>query len=230
LDRPRLAILIPAFREAATIGKVVAAAREHGDVIVVDDASPDATAEQAAAAGAIVVRNERNRGYDGTLNRAFEEAVKRGYTHAVTMDADGEHDPALVGTFKTLLMGDGVALVLGVRPRKQRFAEIVMGLYVRLRFGVADILCGMKGYDLKLAVANDGFDHTNSIGTELAINSLRRGAGLRQVPVSGTRRQDAPRFDRLIRANLRIFAALGHIIRDDAKHLFGFAHRRVMER
>lgn len=229
MDRLRLAILIPAFREEATIGKVVAAARVYADVIVVDDASPDATGERAAEAGATVIRNEENRGYDGTLNRAFEEAVTRGYTHAVTMDADGEHDPALVATFGNLLAENDVTLVLGVRPRKQRFAEIVMGLYVRLRFGAHDILCGMKGYDLKLAVENGGFDHTNSIGTELAINSLRRGARFRQVPVSGTRRQDAPRFDRLLRANLRIFAALANIVRDDARQLLGLSHRRPAE-
>ncbi len=230
MDRPRLAILIPAFREEATIGKVVAAARAFADVIVVDDASPDATGERAAEAGATVIRNDENRGYDGTLNRAFEEAVMRGYTHAVTMDADGEHDPALVATFGNLLTENDVTLVLGVRPRKQRFAEIVMGLYVRLRFGADDILCGMKGYDLRLAAENGGFDHTNSIGTELAINSLRRGARFRQVPVSGTRRQDAPRFDRLLRANLRIFAALANIIRDDARQLLGLSHRHAAER
>lgn len=215
MDRPRTAILIPAYREAATIGPVVRAAREHADVIVVDDASPDETAARAAEAGAIVIRNECNLGYDGTLNRAFETALEQGYDFAITMDADGEHDPSLIAGFKSLLTEERVPLVLGVRPRKQRFAEMVMGAYVRIRFGVRDILCGMKGYDLKLANENGGFDHTNSIGTELAINSIRRGAAFRQLGVSGTRRQDAPRFDRRLRANLRILAALGRIIRQD---------------
>lgn len=219
MDRSRLAILIPAFREAATIGAVVKAAREYADVIVVDDASPDETGAEAANAGAIVVRNETNLGYDGTLNRAFEKAQELGFGFAVTMDADGEHNPALVNAFKMLLMEEAVPLVLGVRPRKQRFAEIVMGLYVRLRFGVKDILCGMKGYDMKLVLANGGFDHTNSIGTELAINSLRRGIAFRQIPVSGTQRRDAPRFDRHLRANMRILAALGKIIRSDIRGL-----------
>jgi len=215
VDRPRTAILIPAYREAATIGPVVRAAREHADVIVVDDASPDETAARAVEAGAIVIRNGSNLGYDGTLNRAFETALEQGYDFAITMDADGEHDPSLIAGFKSLLTDERVPLVLGVRPRKQRFAEMVMGVYVRIRFGAHDILCGMKGYDLKLANENGGFDHTNSIGTELAINSIRRGAAFRQLGVSGTRRQDAPRFDRRLRANLRILAALGRIIRQD---------------
>lgn len=215
MDRPRTAILIPAFREEATIGSVVRAAREHAEIIVVDDASPDETGARAAEAGAIVVRNETNLGYDGSLNRAFEKALELGFDFAITMDADGEHDPSLITGFKSLLTQAHVPLVLGVRPRKQRFAEMVMGVYVRIRFGVRDILCGMKGYDLKLAAENGGFDHTNSIGTELAINSIRRGVAFRQLGVSGTRRQDAPRFDRRLRANLRILAALGRIIRQD---------------
>lgn len=215
MDGSRLAIIIPAFREAATIGAVVAAAAAHGDVIVIDDHSPDDTGARAAAAGATVFRNDVNLGYDKTLSRGFTEAQAMGCSHAVTMDADGEHDPALLAQFRRLLIDDRVPLVLGCRPRKQRFAEVVMGLYIRLRFGVRDILCGMKGYSLDLLAANGGFDTSNSIGTELAINSIRRGVGFVQVPVHGRRRADAPRFGRRIGANLRIFAALARVLRQD---------------
>lgn len=218
MDRPRTAILIPAFQEEGTIGSVVKAASAYATVIVVDDASPDGTGAQAAEAGAVVIRNETNLGYDGSLNRAFEKALELNFGFAITMDADGEHDPALISAFLSLLME--VPLVLGVRPRKQRFAEMVMGLYIRARFGVRDILCGMKGYDLKLVIENGGFDNTNSIGTELALNSIRRGAPFRQLPVHGKPRQNAPRFDRRLRANWRIFSALGRIVRQDITALF----------
>ena len=80
-----------------------------------------------------------------------------------------------------------------------------------------DILCGMKGYDLALWRANGGFDHSDSIGTELATSALRRGIRFAQVPVPGTRRADAPRFDRRWRANMRIFAALMRAMRRDAR-------------
>jgi glycosyltransferase involved in cell wall biosynthesis len=208
VDGPHLAIVIPAYREAATIGRVVGAAIEHGLVIVVDDCSPDETGRLAREAGAVVVRNDENGGYDRTLCRGFEEAAARGCTHVVTMDADGEHDPSTLGEFKRILLDERVPLVLGVRPRKQRIAEVVMGWYVRARFGARDILCGMKGYDLALWRQNHGFDHSNGIGTELAINSLRRGCRFREIKVSGERRRDAPRFDRRWRANARIMAAL----------------------
>lgn len=212
---PRLAIVIPAHREEASVGLVVAAASRYGDVLVIDDYSPDATGERAAAAGATVIRNDSNRGYDGTLSRGFEEAAARGFTHVVTMDADGEHDPNTLAIFRAKLFDDGYPLVIGFRPRKQRVAEVVMGWYARVRFGVRDILCGMKGYDLDLWRANNGFDHSNSIGTELAMNSLRLGARFVQVHVPGTPRADAPRFDQLLRANLRILGCLMRSIRQD---------------
>lgn len=215
MERSQLVVLIPAYREARTIGPVVQAAAAVAPVIVVDDCSPDDTGAEARKAGAQVHRNARNLGYDGTLNQAFELARAGGFACAVTMDADGEHDPGLLANFAELLCDRQVPLVLGIRPRKQRLAELVMGLYIKARFGVDDILCGMKGYHLDLLNANGRFDNSDSIGTELAINSIRRGARFEQIQVHGTPRADAPRFDRRLRANLRIFAALWRVFRQD---------------
>ena len=209
MGRDRLAVVIPAYCEERTIAAVVRAAREHAEVIVVDDCSHDATGERANEAGATVVRNEVNQGYDGTLSAGFAAAAAADFTHVVTLDADGEHDPALVAAFKAALLDRRVALVLGVRPRKQRLAETVMGLVIRWRFGAYDILCGMKGYDLALWQTNGGFDHHEGIGTELAVNALKAGVPFKEIRVGGTPRADAPRFDRRLRANLRIFRALG---------------------
>lgn len=217
MDRPELVVIIPAYREGMTIGPVIAAALRHAPVIVVDDCSPDDTATRAAAEGATVVRNEVNSGYEGSLNRGFAKAQEMGFAYAVTLDADGEHDPSLVADFGRLLTEEKIPLVLGVRARKQRFAEIVMGLYVKLRFGADDILCGMKGYELRLVTERGGFDLSRSIGTETAIDAMRRGIPFRQVPVYGCPRQDSPRFDRRFAANLRILKALGAIIKRDLR-------------
>lgn len=215
MDRSGVVVIIPAFREGKTIGPVVVAAQRHAPVIVVDDCSSDETGARAAAAGATVVRNEMNLGYEGSLNAGFAKAMQLNFEYAITMDADGEHDPSLLSQFCKILVDEKIPLVLGVRPRKQRFAEVVMGYYVKLRFGADDILCGMKGYQLQLVTDHGGFDLSHSIGTELAIDALRRGTAFRQVPVSGQPRQDTPRFDRRFAANWRIFKALGAIVRKD---------------
>ncbi|MGB3740354.1 MAG: glycosyltransferase family 2 protein [Pontixanthobacter sp.] len=212
MGHPRLAVIIPAFCEAATIADVVRAARRHADVIVIDDCSTDDTGSVARDAGAVVVRNAANLGYDATLSAGFDAAADREYTHAITMDADGEHDPALVPQFAAALIDRGMPLVLGVRPAKQRVAETIMGFAIRMRFGADDILCGMKGYDMALWQLNGGFDHYGSIGTELAINALKARVPFEQIAVGGTRRVDQPRFDRRWRANARIMQGLGGML------------------
>lgn len=229
MDRPRLVAVIPAFNEAATIGRVVANASRHCAVLVIDDCSQDDTGATAEAAGAIVIRNPRNLGYEGALNRGFEAALERGFGYIVTVDADGEHDPAALAAFARELIDRHTPLVLGVRPRRQRLAEVIMGFYVRARFGAHDILCGMKGYDAELVRRNCGFDTSNAVGTELALNSIRHGARFEEIHVTGARRADAPRFDRRWKANLRILRVLGRLVRDDLAHLFSRRRRKAVE-
>ncbi len=213
MERPRLAIVVPAYDEAATIGDVVRGAVSYGAVIVVDDHSQDATAEHAGAAGAHVVRNEKNLGYDRAIERGFAEAERLGAEAVVTLDADGEHDTRVLADFRRLLVDERRPLVLGVRPRKPRFSEWLVGLVIRRRYGIADVLCGMKGYHLELYRQNRGFDHVRSIGTELAIASIRRGHPFVEVPVSGRARGDRPRFGNALSANARILAALWRVTR-----------------
>ena len=91
----RICAIIPAFNEAARIAPVIQATRRHvGTVLVVDDGSADETSSAARAAGAEVVRLEPNRGKGAALEAGFEWARAGGFEVCVTLDADGQHDPA----------------------------------------------------------------------------------------------------------------------------------------
>jgi glycosyltransferase involved in cell wall biosynthesis len=207
MDRSGIALVVPAFNEAPTIARVVAAAGVHASVIVVDDGSIDTTASLARNAGAIVMSHPTNRGYDSALNTGFAEAARRGFEAVITLDADGQHDPSLVGRFIEALQG-GADMVLGVRDERPRFAEHLFALYTRLRFGIADPLCGLKGYRTSVYRALGHFDSYGSVGTELMLFAARRGLRIEQVPFRVGRRVDAPRFGRLLSANRRILRAL----------------------
>jgi len=211
----RLCVVIPAFNEGASIAGVVGGALEAGvgDVIVVDDGSTDETAAAARAAGAHVVSLPENQGYDAAIGAGFVEAACLGADAVVTLDADGEHDPALLAAFRRALLEDGVELVLGVRPAKARLAERLVGLYYAWVYGAHDILCGMKGYALGLWRNNGGFDHVGGIGTELAHFGLARGIVMREITVSGQKRADQPRFGRAVHVNLRILGAFFRVLR-----------------
>jgi glycosyltransferase involved in cell wall biosynthesis len=202
----RVAIVIPALNEAHTIESVVAKALPFGLPVVVDDGSTDDTGARASAAGAAVVRLEVNRGYDGALDAGFAHASSRGCECVVTMDADGQHDPSILGKFIASL-DDGADVVIGNRDRRQRFAERVFALLTRLRWGVADPLCGMKGYRISVYRELGHFDSYGSIGTELALYAVRRGMRIAQVPVMTRPRADVPRFGSALRANARILRA-----------------------
>jgi glycosyltransferase involved in cell wall biosynthesis len=213
VDRSRVVVVIPAHNEAGTIGSVVTGACNHAAVLVVDDCSGDGTSAEAECAGAIVVRNRRQLGYEASLDRGTKEALERGFHYVITMDADGEHSPECLPKFASLLAERDVPIVLGVRPRRQRWMEAVMGLYVRTRFGPRDILCGMKGYRAEIVRENGGLG-IRFIGTELALKSIANGARFAEVMVDGVRRSGTPRFGSSWRANMKILSAFCELVKE----------------
>ena len=75
MDRLRIALVVPALNEAATIAAVVKGALRYGTCIVVDDGSTDDTADRARQAGAVVVSHTANLGYDAALNSGCKVAA-----------------------------------------------------------------------------------------------------------------------------------------------------------
>lgn len=205
MDRSRLAVVIPCHNEAATLGQVVEGARAHGHVLVVDDRSTDASRTVAEAAGAEVIAADAP-GYDGALTRGLKAARERGFDFVVTIDADGEHDPAVLAEVAEAFEA-GAPLVCGVRPSPQRAAEHLIAAAGRRRFGISDLLCGMKGYSAPV------LDAWLRSGAPLTINMApavmwRKADGrFAEVQVTGERRIGRPRFGRALAANLALLRA-----------------------
>ena len=97
-------VVVPTYNEAATIEEVlrqVRAAVPDADVLVVDDASPDGTADLAEKVGAdvgqvFVLRREGKLGLGRAYLAGFRWGLDRGYDALVEMDADLSHDPAVI--------------------------------------------------------------------------------------------------------------------------------------
>ncbi len=112
--------LIPGYNEAPRIGPVVETARRFLPVLVVDDGSSDATGSVAAEAGATVIRQDPNQGKGAALRAGFRRALVDGAEAIVTLDADGQHDPAEIAEFLDLwsratVPADRPDLVIGAR-------------------------------------------------------------------------------------------------------------------
>ncbi len=186
---------------------VVANVGEYGVPIVVDDGSTDHTGEIAAVGGAKVVRHGRNRGYDAAISSGFAYASEAGFEFAITVDADGQHNPSQIGTFLDCL-DQGCDLVLGVRDRMQRFGEQLFSVVARRLWNISDPLCGMKAYRMSAYRRVGAFDTFGSIGTELAVRIVASGGKYHEVAVITRDRIDSPRFGNRLKGNARILRSL----------------------
>ena len=195
MTRPTLRVvaLVPAHDEGPRIGAVVEAAARHLAVLVVDDGSTDDTAARAQAAGARVIRQRPNRGKGAALRTGFADALEQGFDAVVTLDGDGQHDPAEIPRFLAALgaMDEPPDLVIGCRdfrrmPPVRRLANVLGRRAFSWAVG-RDIPDNQSGYRLvgrrlmveMLTSDESGFEYE----VEMLTTCLHRGWRLAWVPI-----------------------------------------------
>jgi hypothetical protein len=183
-------VLIPAHDERVTIADVVTRARPHGPVLVVDDGSTDGTAVVAREAGAEVLRHARRLGKAQALRTGVAAARARGASHVVTLDADGQHDPADVPALlaaaapRTIVVGDRLAAAAAVPPERLD-AIRVAGFFVSWASGlrVRDTQSGFRVYPLTVFDAVSTCRGGFVFETEILLAAAARGFLVHEVPV-----------------------------------------------
>ena len=186
--------IIPAYNEEERIASVVAGASKFVDaVVVVDDGSTDRTASAAEAAGATVVRHARNLGKGRALETGLGHAAGHGFAAAITLDADGQHDPDEIPRFTEKFAAAGADVIVGTRmhdragmPWIRILTNFVTSVVVSLIAG-RRITDSQSGYRLlkcataaRLPVSGARFDAE----PELLVKAARRGLRIEEVPVS----------------------------------------------
>ena len=147
-DRHLSTVIIPAYNEAKSIGRVVEAAAQYADeVIVVDDGSTDNTTDTAREAGAMVICQE-HRGYIPAIKRGFREAA--GYV-VITMDGDGEHHARDIPRLMAPVMAGDADLVLGRRQKLPRVSEKLINWLTSIKVKVSDSCTGFRAIRKELA-------------------------------------------------------------------------------
>jgi len=107
---------IPAYNEERTIARVVLSTQKYVDkVIVCDDGSQDMTAQIAQSLGAIVVQHPNNMGKGATLRTLFRTSLDAGAKVVVTLDGDGQHDPAEIPVVIRPVMEGTADISIGAR-------------------------------------------------------------------------------------------------------------------
>lgn len=194
----RDAVLMPVYNEASSVGAVIDAVRGYFDdeIIVIDDGSTDETPRVLAQRSDIaVVRMDCNCGYGCALRIGFDVAREIGIERVVTMDCDGQHEPAHIPQFLDALE-TGVDIVSGSRylpssgslgtppPDRQRInARVTAMINEATGWGLTDSFCGFKAYAVhalsRLSLTESGY----AMPLELWAKAYRAGLSVTEIPV-----------------------------------------------
>jgi len=228
--RGRILALIPAHDEAPRIGPVVTGALRHLPVLVVDDGSRDDTAAVAERAGARVLRQAPNQGKGAALRTGFGAALAEGAEAVITLDADGQHDPAELPTFlgayaRRTLAGDPTELIIGRRdfrrmPPLRRLSNWLGTVTLSTALGrwIDDNQSGYRLIGRRLMSATlDSAESGFAFEVEMIAVCLREGWSIEWVPIR-TIYGDEPSHIRPLR-HLREFLAVTGRARRIAREL-----------
>ena len=189
-DPDRLIVLIPAHNEAATVGTVVAQVQGLWGyrVVVFDDCSTDDTAPMARAAGATVLPLTIQLGAWGAIQTGLRYALQHGYRTAVTLDADGQHEPESIGDLLQPLANHQADVVIGAFPERASRARRIAWRYFRLlaHLPLEDITSGFRAYNHAamtiLASREASLLDYQDVGVLLIL--FRKGLRIVEAPVS----------------------------------------------
>lgn len=174
-------IIIPAYNEAANIGKVLDQLEKPeisdiADILVMNDASVDATNWLVKARGHALVTHVFNLGYGSGIQLGYKYAVRRGYKYVIQMDADGQHDVCNIPLLYNRLRqkdedGRYPDIVLGARfmdgsgeyqiSAAKRLAFLLFRFMMRIAAGrkIADPTTGLQGLSRKAVTYYSKYNH-----------------------------------------------------------------------
>ncbi len=185
---------IPAYNEENSIADVVTNSLPHVDrVIVCDDGSTDNTAKEAREAGAIVI-TQTNQGYGAAISSLFDYARKENAQIMVTLDGDGQHNPAQIPLLIDAITTHNVDVTIGSRflddstkasgYRKTGIKIITSASNYGTNFKVSDSQSGFRAYSKDAIDAIHPTEQGMSVSTEILLKISNKGLSIAEVPIT----------------------------------------------
>jgi glycosyltransferase involved in cell wall biosynthesis len=196
---------IPAYDEEASIAKVIVLARQFADKIVVcDDGSKDLTRRIAESLGAEIIVHKRNLGYGAAISELFDKARDTGADVLVTLDADGQHDPAFIPQLVSAIEAGadvaigsrfvGLANFTGSARRKLGARVISKATDISTDQGIRDSQSGFRAYGKRAIAELWPAEMGMGASVEIIVKSAQIGLRMTEVPVEVS--YDTPRGPR----------------------------------
>jgi dolichol-phosphate mannosyltransferase len=192
----RLLTAIPVYNEEASLVGVLTEVLKHaGQVLVVDDGSTDRTAALLRGLPQVrMIRHPRNLGYGAGLRTAFRSTIEGGYDGLVTLDCDGQHEPARIPEIAAHLADADI--VSGSRylrvfdpsqkppeDRRRINVEVTRWLNECLGMNLTDAFCGFKAYRTSALKQFDIRENGYAMPLELWVQAVASGMKVLEVPV-----------------------------------------------
>jgi glycosyltransferase involved in cell wall biosynthesis len=177
-------IVVPAYNEEKSIGRVIRDLFEHGynNVLVVDDGSTDNTGAQASSAGAKVTRHMFNRGQGAALETGDRFARDAGAEMVVHFDADGQFNPKDIAEAIRLMREKNLDVVLGSRfldgrtrlPYLKKYLLLPLARLINWLFTGVKLTDAHNGFRAmnkkalgKIKITQDGMAHNSEIVAQI---------------------------------------------------------------
>jgi len=232
---PTIAVAVPVFNNEHTAAEVVRAVLELGlPVLVIDDGSTDGSSRSLAGLQISRIDFPKNRGKGVAIRAAFAWAQENHFSHMITIDADGQHDPRDIPRFVEKIREFPGRLIIGKRhfntdvPGKSRFGRAWSNLWTRIVSGktTPDSQSGFRAYPAGLLANMRFLGRRYEFEVEVLARAAWAGLEFDQVDVSVRYFQGQERVSHFkpLRDNFRISVIYTLLV---MRRLLPFPHRKI---
>ncbi|MFW6014456.1 MAG: glycosyltransferase family 2 protein [Candidatus Nanoarchaeia archaeon] len=188
----KFSVIIPAYNEGPTIGRIVSSSLRYvNEVVVVDDCSTDCTVNAALENGARVISNESRLGYSKSIEIGINNAVN---SQVITMDGDGEHDPRDIEKFIEFYKNHNPNIIIGERDKLPRRMERVMSSFFYEFYNISDVFCGFRLIQKSLLKELENFSTGADYGLSFIIDAYNKGYKILNMHVDNSYRRKNPQI------------------------------------
>lgn len=204
--KPR--VIIPCYNEQETIYEVVSPLLKNYDVTVVDDNSSDNSKKILRKLNVRIIENTQNHGYDRALFIGIKDSMQFKNHILITYDADGQHRKNDLDKMLNIFKRNNLDLLIGSRLNIKRFSEKLFNIYLKKKFKINDIFCGLKIYKKNICEKYLEDFSKRSLGSLVALKVIKLPYNFREYQIKVNERSDKPRIGSNFLINLRILYLL----------------------